>query len=330
MRRITCLLLVMLCVAASAAAEQGAERSMSMETVGELMKLQPLLPDEKGSFHMAGDWVSMIGFYPEDGHTQWRGIVYDAVNKVRVAWDDVFADADAAAARLVEIAEASDSGNVYAEDAGYDMLPRDSFVIARDQLTVMYPFDMVQLVSGHSGAISVFAFEVGGLVKEGVPLAVGDAANAAAALQSALETGTLGGIVSDYPIGGEMARAAEALRLSDTPDLTREEAVYRFDAPMMRGIFLLSAKDDDDPDTATITGQFATRFDFSGLCTGVATKDDCVAALGPPARTETVAGSDAYDRLPDGETLAWTGNGNALALHFVDGALHSVTLAKEQ
>lgn len=326
MRRFFCFLLAALCFASAAIAAP----SISMETMNALLDIMPMRPEQKGTFNVSGVWVAATMSYPESGGTQWDGMVFSTATKAQVVWDEVFADGDAAAAKIQEIAEASDDGNAYAEDRAYAPLPRDRFVVAKGQLTVFYPMEQVKLLSDHSGAISVFPFEVAGLYLEGIPFAAGDPADAQSAKEQALESGTLPGVVEDYPLGSPVRKADEALRLVDVPDLTLDAAVYRFEAPMMRGICLLSSAGDDNPETAAITGQFATRFDFSGLATGEATPEDCVAALGSPDEEAAVTGANAYSRLPDGQTLTWRGHGRALSLHFVGNVLHSVALLADE
>lgn len=114
-----------------------------------------------------------------------------------------------------------------------------------------------------------------------------------------------------------MAEADAALRLVDVPDIKLDYAVYHFEAAPMRGVSLLSTG--ESVDSALIEGVFAERMDFYGLCTGVAAREACVAALGEPDESRVVETADAYSRLPAGETLCWRNETRALELHFVDG-----------
>ncbi len=329
MRRFFCLLLAGLLLAAPCALAQGAPWDAILSAV------QALNPDglsQDAQFKEAGGWMSAIVsqegmIAPRLEGTQWHGLVYDTETGEPVAWDDLFADGDAAAARMEEIAEESTYDNAYAEYNQITPLPRESFAVYDGVLTVYYPAEQLSHFSGRSGAFSFYAYELDGLLNEGVPLAAGDVAGAKTAMAAALTDGALPAPLDEWKLGGSMSDAADKLGVVDVPDLTHDFAVYRFEAPEMRGVSLLAKPDEENVNTASIAGIMAERIDFSGLQTGVSTREECVAALGEPAETVAVDASDAYSRLPVGEALMWSGDGKTvLELHFAEGVLYSVTL----
>lgn len=281
------------------------------------------------AFHEQGDWMSVVARTNDGAYVGWQGVTYDLAAGALVSWDDLFIDGDAAAAQIEAIAEAASSGNAYSEHNDTAPVPRDNFAVVDGQLRIYYPPEQLSYFSGRAEVLSLYAYELEGLWQEGVPVTRGDTALAAQAMEEALSTGALPGGLAVWPIGTSMAAAEEALILVDTPNLTHEEAVWHFEAPEMRGVSFLSALDEDRIPAQTIDGIYAERIDFSGLCTGIATREECVAALGEPAETRAVETTDAYSRLPVGETLVWTGHGRTLSLHFVEDALHSITLAGE-
>lgn len=256
---------------------------------------------------------------------QWYGLVFNTATGERLAWDALFTDGDAAAARMESIAEASMYDNAYAEHNQIAPIPRDSFTVSESAVTVYYPWDQFSSFSGHSGGFSFLAYELDGLLQEGLPPYAGNPVDAPSTLAATFDTGALPGFLADWTIGRPMQEAADALRLVDVPDYKGDFAVWEFETPEMRGISLLSAKDDDRTATATIAGILARRIDFSGLQTGVSTLNACTAALGEPASRGT-SPDDAYALEPAGEYIEYENGQLALRLNFVDGVLHSLRL----
>ncbi|HIQ62903.1 MAG TPA: hypothetical protein IAA66_04860 [Candidatus Avichristensenella intestinipullorum] len=321
MRRLVGCVLCLLCMASCALAQT--------DTYMDIVDAVYALGADHVTFSQDGDWLSAVlsreETLPQMGSvTQWEGVAYHLSTGEPVGWDEVFSDGDAAAARLEEIAQTALYANAYAEYSRFSPVPRDSFALENGQLTVYYPAEQFSHFSGVSGALSVYAYEMDGLLCPDIPWAVGDTAQAAQGLATALETGALPGALSEWTLGRPMAEADAALRLVDVPDIKLDYAVYHFEAAPMRGVSLLSTG--ESVDSALIEGVFAERMDFCGLCTGVAAREACVAALGEPDESRVVETADAYSRLPAGETLCWRNETRALELHFVDGVLHSVTL----
>ncbi len=328
MRRFFCLFLMGMLLAGSAAVAQGTPWDAILTAVE---KLNPDGLEQEAEFHEAGGWISAIvsqkgRIAPQMEGTQWFGRVFDMATGEPITWDDVFADGDAAAERIQALAEASAYDNAYAEHNQIAPVPRDSFSVRDGVLTVYYPAEQLSHFSGRSGAFSFCAYELDGLVREGVPLAQGDSGQAKEAFEAALAEGAFPEPLSEWKLGGEMGEAAEALGLVDVPDLTYDAAMYRFEAPEMRGVTLLAAPLDEDVDRAVIIGIMAERMDFSGLKTGISSREACVTALGEPDSGEMVETADAYSRLPTGETLKWIRGDKALEMHFIDGILFSVSL----
>lgn len=278
-------------------------------------------------FVAEGNWMSAILRFDESDNTEWRGIVYSADTDEIVAWDELFTDGDAAAARIEEIAEATMNDDAYAEHKQMSSVPRSEFALEAGQLFIFYPPDQFSHFSGRAGGLAFYAYELRGLIAEGVPLLEGDVAQAAAAKDEVLSAGALPGMLAEWTLGRPMQEAAEKLGLVDVPDYKDNYAVWSFEAPEMRGIALLTAKENDRTATAVIQGIHAERIDFSGLQTGIATPEACISALGEPdARGMTQSQNEAYALTPAGEQLDWQGEHGTLRLTFVDGLLHSVTL----
>lgn len=330
MRRLFLFVLVCLLFAAPAALSQENQKTTDalFAALDEKAPGAMMIPGGV-SFFEEGPYMTAVARIENLDVTEWAGLVYDTQAGAFVAWDDLFTDGDAAAAKLEAIAEASSYANAYAEHNRISPMPRDNFAVFDGQLTVYYPSQQLSHVSGQAGAFSFYAYELDGLLKEGVPLFKGDPAKAREVLSHALSEGALPGSLSAVKLGGAMREAAETLGLVDVPDLTYDFAVYRFEDPKMRGVSLLSGTDEEHAETAVIRGIYAKRMDFSGLITGFTTRQACVQALGEPDAAMAVETADAYSRLPVGETLLYRGEGRAMEFHFTDGVLHSVTLRAE-
>lgn len=254
------------------------------------------------------------------------GLVFRSQTGERIGWDDLFADGGAAAQRLEETASAWLYDNAYGSFDNLSPMPRDNFVLGEGTLTVYYPVTQLSWLSGRQVGVRFFAYELEGLLREDVPLARGDSAQADEALSQALATGCLPGLPQNAVPGVSIAEADAAFGLVDVPDVQRDAAVYSFEAAEMGGVWLLSPPEQSNPDTAVANGIFARRIDFSGLCPGVSTQEECLAALRAPDATTAVVSTDGYDRLPEGETALWYGDAYALEMHFAGGLLYSVAL----
>lgn len=325
MRRLFCLCLAFLLLPSFALC-QNASWDAAFAAI-DALKAPGLSQD--ASFSDAGGWLSVTvtqsgQIAPMTEGTQYIGLVFDAATGERVGWEDIFIDGDAAAERMERIASESTFQNAYSEYTDISPMPRDSFIIEDGVLTVFYPATQLSWFSGRSGGFSYYAYELEGLLSEGVPLEKGDPARAGEALDAALEKGALPGPLAEWALGRSLLDADAALGLVDVPDLSREYAIYRFEAPEMRGVSLLSTV--DDANVAVIEGIMAERIDFGGLCTGVSTKTECFAALGEPTGVGILQGADAYSRLPNGERMLYTKGEHTVEMHFVDDVLYSVAI----
>lgn len=326
MRRIWILLALLLCVAMPAVAMDMGK--VTGQILAVVMEKSPSEMGELEGLFEEGSWVSARFKMQDERFVKWLCVVYDAENEAVITWDDLFVDADAAAAHIEALAAAAMADNAYAEYKEVAPVPRENFMIREDQLYIYYPPTQLSYFSGHAGVMAFYAYELDGLLKEGVPLAKGDAAAAKAALSEALETHTLPGVW--VAVGDAMRLADSSFVLVDVPDYKDDYAVWHFEAPQMRGAALLSSREDDRVDTATITGIHTERVDFDGLQTGVSTMADCLAALGEPqTRTTNTAENAAYALIPDGQSLCWQQGGYTLSLNFVEDILHSITLVKD-
>lgn len=328
MRRFFCCLLVSLLLAAPAVMAEDMPWDIILDAV-DALRVEGL--EQEAVFDQADTWMSVTVIQsgmiaPRLSGTQYIGLVFDLLTGETVTWDRFFSDGDEAAARMEAIAQDAVYDNAYAEYNQITPMPRDSFTVTCDILTVYYPATQLSHFSGRSGGFCFYAYELEGLLREDIPLKAGDVTQAVQALDKALTDGALPGPLAGWSLGGAMSEASEELGLVDVPDLTYDYAVYHFDAPYMRGISLLSLPEEDNADTAMIAGIYARRIDFSGLCTGIATIEECKAALGEPDSTSIVNEADMYCRLPEGITLGWIGEGRILEMHFVEDILHSVTL----
>jgi len=285
--------------------------------------------DEDVAFFELGPWISVVvaqrgPIAPMMEGTQYHGLVFEMETGARIAWDDLFTDGHAAAERMEDIAEVSVYRNAYGDYSGLRPMPWDSFAISGAQLTVYYPAQQLSTFSGCSGAFSFYAYELDGFLRDGIPFEAGNPEEAEGALMDAYLGGFLPGFLMDWPIGRPLAEVRDALGLEDVPNWSHDYALYRFEAPQMRGVTLLSSS--DNVNAAVIDGIMAERIDFSGLWPGVATRAACIAALGEPEAIEEVSGADAYSRMPDGKTLVYQGFGREVRFHFVDDTLHNITL----
>lgn len=327
MRRIAAwLMALILCLAPAAMAQDLQRATEAIFPV--VMEKEPTAVAEDIGFYEEGSWQSAVFRFKDQDFTKWIGAVFNPEADALVTWDDLFVDGDAAAEQIEALALADRDNNAYAEYKDVAPVPRDNFALRDGQLFIYYPPTQLSYFSGRAGAYSFYAYELEGLLQADVPLAKGDTAQAKQAVDTALSSGTLPGLPEICAIGKPVKDVADAMTLMDVPDYKDEYAVWRFEAPEMRGVVLLSDKDDDRADTATITGIHAERMDFSGLQPGIATFDTCNTATGETGARGAVEGVNvAYALVPDGEFLAFENGGTRLSLHMVDGVLHSITLA---
>lgn len=327
MRRIAALLMALiLCMAPAAMAEDLQRATEAFFSV--VMEKEPTAVAEDIGFYEEGSWQSAVFRFKDQDFTKWIGMVFNPDADALVTWEDLFVDGDAAAEHIEALALADMDNNAYAEYKDVAPVPRDNFALRDGQLFIYYPPTQLSYFSGRAGAYSFYAYELDGFLQEGVPLAKGDTAQAKQAVETALLSGTLPGLPDICAIGKPMKDVADVMTLVDVPDYKDEYAVWRFEAPEMRGVVLLSDKDDDRVETATITGVHAERMDFSGLQPGIATFDTCNTATGESGGRGTVEGVNAaYALVPDGEFLAFEDGGMKLSLHTVEGILHSITLS---
>ena len=150
--------LCLLCMASCALAQT--------DTYMDLVDAVYALGADHVTFSQDGDWLSAVlsreETLPQMGSvTQWEGVAYHLSTGEPVGWDEVFSDGDAAAARLEEIAQTALYANAYAEYSRFSPVPRDSFALENGQLTVYYPAEQFSHFSGVSGALSVYAYEMG-------------------------------------------------------------------------------------------------------------------------------------------------------------------------
>lgn len=325
MRRLFCFCMIGLMMMASCAM---AEDPMMRATNAIFDAIQEKTAGKNAAAPMilqTGSWLSAVAEISGVPFTEWAAVTYDVDAGTMVTWDDLFTDGDAAAARIEEIAQAATYDNAYSERNEIAPAPRDNFIVDGAQLTIYYPPTQLSYFSDRAGAFSFYAYELDGLLREEVPLVSGDAVEFEDAMDAILRDGILSGLPGVVALGVPMADAAEALVLVDVPDIKNEAAVWLFEDPGMRGVALLSARDDINVDSATVTGILAERIDLQGMCAGLTAQDECLALMGAASRVEQVA-ADAYGLLPAGETHIWAANGHELGLHFVDGVLHSVLL----
>lgn len=273
------------------------------------------------AFEEAGPWLSVTAtqhgmIAPRIMGTQKYGLVFAMEDGSRVTWDQVFSDGDAAAAWIEAQAEAEAAslGNAYSEYNDISPVPRDNFTVGEHVFTVYYPAAQLSYFSGLSGGFSFYAYELDGLLAEGVPIAQGEISEAETAVRQAVDTGALPGALADWAMGMQMQEADEALGLVDVPDFDAANALWRFEAPLMQGVTFLSDREDMQVETAVITGIVTTHYDLSGLQTGRTTFAACEAALqGLSPETEP-------------QSMRFIGGTYALTLRFEEDILYSIAL----
>ena len=281
------------------------------------------------------------------------GLTIDLATGAELTFDDLFADADAAAAAMEEIIERDIVWELsdYMEYADLLPMPRDCFWFDEGGFTVGYGDERYRYFSGKSGTVHFSWYELSPFIGEDSPLWALSQPQPADA-QSIAERVTAGrfgdeaaselsptrrtwiAYERDYgygvAVGDRLGDALGELTLLADPDYTRESMVYLFEDSGLRGYALEIPRYADTAEEDTpISAVRASRISWHGLTTGASTRGEIVSLLGEPQQALDYSAQDAdYAMLEPGESLLYAFGDNVLEAHLDEGGVLSCLILR--
>lgn len=234
----------------------------------------------------------------------------DLATGEEITFDRLFADPEAAAAAMEAIIEEEVLAAMsdYMEYADLLPMPRDSFGFDENGLTVYYPDDRYRYFGGASGSVHFAWYELEEFIGEDSPVYA--LAKAQPADRQEIETqaasGVFGGAMP-FGLGDRLGDALDALTLLADPDYTKDAMVYLFEEASLRGWALeIPRYADTDEEDTPVSAVRASRISWHGLTTGRTVREEIVALLGEPERTQSIDEDTAFDMmLEPGENLLY-------------------------
>jgi len=273
--------------------------------------------------------ISAKGKLPQkrDGHA-YTALTYDLATGERVTLDALFADVDAAVARMEEIVQESLSEelNGYLEYSDITPLPVGSFTLDENGITFWYPAEQFSLSSGYSGACQFWYAELNGLWKEELPAA--DAETRKASVEQLVSEGA----VPQLPvkIGDNMQLAADEYRLLRTPDEFPGGRYFVMEDPAFRSIMVISDSLQQNYSESVVEGLQLRRGEFCGFVIGQTEREAWLELLGEADTVIAMSENMAYDYgLYEGVCDVYRFGGNELRLYAdAESILRTIQICK--
>ena len=274
--------------------------------------------------------ISAKGKLPgkRDGHS-WAAMAYDLHTGERLTLDDLFADVDAAVARMEQIAEEtlSDELNGYMEYSDILPLPVESFTLDENGITFWYPAEQFSLLSGYSGACQFWYEELDGLWLDQENVQLSDAE-----IKTAISAGIAEGKLPHVPVqmGQSMQQVTQQYRLLRTPDEFPGGRYFVLGDPAFRQILVISDALSAEYSQSVVEGIQLRRGGLYGLVIGRTTQQRWREVLGQPDENVAFSENMAYDYdLPAGQYDVYHYGENQLRLHADEnGVLCALQLCK--
>ena len=253
-------------------------------------------------------------------------LALDLATGEELAFEDLFADADAVAARMEEIIERDIVWELsdYMEYADLLPMPRDCFWFDEGGFNVGYGDERYRYFSGRSGTVHFAWHELAELIDGESPLyAISRPQEADAKMIEYLLGERRFGVGIRCGVGEPIGDTLEANTLLADPDYARDSALggsfrlYMFEESDLRGFMLETPLYADTPELETpVSGVRATRISWYGLTTGATTRDEIIALLGEPDRVAVYDASAARDAMiVPGESLIYARDSATLYAH---------------
>ncbi len=269
---------------------------------------------------------------------QYTTFNYDLQTGMPIVMGDLFADANQASQAMEEMLSAAFDHsplNPYLEYREILPMPRDTFSLSANGLTVYYPNTQYALLTGEGGTYAFLYYQLEPYLKQDSPLVQcllasrPKADHPAQQIRDDAQAGRLPGVAAQ--LGDDLAGCIQRYQLLTEPDYTVSSMLYQFTAPEMQYVALegtLYPEDEDHP--RQVEAIRAARIDLYGLRPGVSTADDLVAALGEPEETVALGAAEASDLLlPPGTLCQYRAGEHMLAFHLDEsGVLTQVILRK--
>ncbi len=266
------------------------------------------------------------------------GLNVDMRTGEELTFEDLFADADAAAQAMERVMEREVLFELsdYLTVAELLPVPRDCFWFDESGLTVGYPSDRYRDFSGHCGTVHFAWHELASVIGEDSPLYELSRPQAADAdaIHAALSEGEFG-VVMPFGIGDRLGDALSSLTVLSDPDYTRDSGmgdsyrIYLFEESELRGWALeIPLYTETSEEETPISGVRSSCVDWHGLTTGRTTRAEIVALLGEPERVLVYDEEAARDAMTvPGESLVYP-SGDAVLYAHVDeeGVLRTLTI----
>lgn len=276
---------------------------------------------------------SATGRMPKGRPSQkYYAMTFDLETGEEVTFDRLFSDPEGALKLIEENMDSkvSDILSTYMENSALLPVPTDNFAVLHDAVTFYYDNDQLSFLSGDSGAVSFWYYEL----EPYLDLSENSVAKRLETLERSgiKDRGQLARVVMDNVSHGVMpgldvaVSAADDARLSVGADVhtlvdsfkqTTDSGYYpggaylEVENALLRGTYILT-----DEAGEKVTGILSKRLDMFGIKTNVTTADEWREVLGQPASTLSLDANTAEQYLLcAGSSDQYTYGDHTLTLH---------------
>lgn len=252
-------------------------------------------------------------------------MTFDLRTGERMPFDALFADPDAARARIDEIVseDVVPALSTYLENADALPVPYEQFFLSgmRD-ITFYYNSAALSFLSGRSGAVSVQYHELDGNVDADQGRLLIDILKPTGDLKKEAQNGRLAGLSRPVAIGDAVEGILDKYRAESDSGYYPGGAYIETEDARLRGTYILT-----DESEETVTGIVCTRYD-ADVITGLTHRDAWRELLGEPDMVMPLSGAAAQSYLLcDGESDYYLLGARQLILHAnSEGFLYAIAI----
>lgn len=304
----------------------------------------------KGIFSVV---LSASGKMPQGRPAQkYYAMTFDLATGEEISFDRLFTDANAALEQIERLMDeqVSDILSTYMENSALTPVPTEHFAVLHDAVTFYYDEDQLSFLSGDSGAVSFWYYElapyldlsasgVAARLKTAESAGVNDDEQRAQTISDLAAHGVMPGLnvglgaanETVLSIGTDVSALTDAFKQTTDSGYYPGGAYIEVEYPLLRGTYILTNEAGEK-----VTGFVCSRLDMFGIQTGVTTAQEWRALLGQPQSTETLDAAEAESLLLPAGTSDVYAFGNpdkglyTLTLHADDsGVLRAVILKKD-